>query len=136
MVIEMNVYMISDIFTCVWSWEGPWIWEVCNSFSFWYNEDTKRAELQLDSVQTVKKTVACLWCFNNTANYTQVLCGVIFLSLILSIWQWAILMQLKKSQKSTPMSKIHRRTKYNLLTIDFIQMLISITYLYKRLPPL
>ena len=23
--------------------------EVCNSFCFWYNEDTKRAELELDS---------------------------------------------------------------------------------------
>ncbi len=26
-----------------------WIGEVCNSFCFWYNEDTKRAEQQLDS---------------------------------------------------------------------------------------
>ena len=23
--------------------------EICNSFCFWYNEDTKRAELELDS---------------------------------------------------------------------------------------
>ena len=29
--------------------ERTWICEVCNSFCFWYNEDTKRAELELDS---------------------------------------------------------------------------------------
>ena len=29
--------------------EKTWICEVCNSFCFWYNENTKRAERQLDS---------------------------------------------------------------------------------------
>ena len=40
-------------------------------------------------------------------------------------------MQLVKMQKNTLMSKFHRLTKCNLLSIDFKQMLISITYLYR-----
>ena len=40
-------------------------------------------------------------------------------------------MQQVKMQKNTLMSKLHRLTKYNLLSIDFMKMLISITYLYR-----
>ena len=38
-----------DIITCVWQDIFTYVWGVCNSFCFWYNEDTKRAELELDS---------------------------------------------------------------------------------------
>ena len=40
-------------------------------------------------------------------------------------------MQQVKMQKNTLMSKFHRLTKCNPLSIDFKQMLISITYLYR-----
>jgi len=37
-------------FLLVFHWDNfTWICEVCNSFCFGYNEDTKKAERQLDS---------------------------------------------------------------------------------------
>ena len=110
--------------------------KICIMYNLCYTKDTKRAELQLDSSVDRSKDGGLLNDLNNTTQLVKVLSGVIFLSLFLWFWQSMITMPIVPWQRYLSMSTLHSLTNRNLLPSRFNSMLISITYLIKRLPPL